>query len=164
MTTKNATKSASKKTDAKAASATEKARKNAIAAIGKRIDAAPETTDNSVTATAPAKVTKLEKSPKPKKAAKEKKPAKSAKPAKEKAKRTSALDAAATVLAASKEPLRTKDIVEAMSAKGLWSSPNGKTPEATLHAALMREIKTKGNASRFKKGERGLFATSGKAA
>ena len=168
MSTKNAPKSVSKKSDAKAASATEKARKAALAAIGKRIDAAPDATDNSVNATAPVKVTKLtklEKLQKTKKAANEKKPTKAAKPAKEKKPaRISALDAAATVLAASKEPLRTKDIIEQMAAKKLWSSPNGKTPEATLHAALMREINVKKSASRFSKAGRGLFASTGKAA
>jgi hypothetical protein len=45
-----------------------------------------------------------------------------------------------------------------MAAKGLWSSPNGKTPEATLYAAMIREIRTKGSEARFQKVERGMFA------
>lgn len=74
-------------------------------------------------------------------------------------KRISALDAAAQVLAASKEPMRAKDLIAAMAEKCLWSSPNGKTPEATLYAAMIREIAAKGSEARFRKVERGLFAT-----
>ncbi len=35
--------------------------------------------------------------------------------------------------------------------------PGGKTPEATLYAAMTREITTKGDLARFKKVDRGLF-------
>lgn len=73
-------------------------------------------------------------------------------------KRFSALDSAARVLAASKEPMRAKDLIAAMAEQGLWSSPSGKTPEATLYAAIIREIAAKGNEARFRKVERGLFA------
>ncbi|MCA9278195.1 MAG: winged helix-turn-helix domain-containing protein [Phycisphaerales bacterium] len=73
-------------------------------------------------------------------------------------KRISALDAAAQVLAVSKEPMRAKDLIAAMAEHGLWSSPNGKTPEATLYAAMIREIAAKGTEARFRKVERGLFA------
>ncbi len=77
------------------------------------------------------------------------------------AKRRSALDAAAIVLAKVKKPMNVKDIVEAMAVTGLWKSPGGKTPSATLYAAMHREIKTKGKAARFRKVERGMFeATS----
>jgi hypothetical protein len=48
-----------------------------------------------------------------------------------------------------------------MAARGLWSSPNGKTPEATLYAAILREISTKGEAARFRKVERGQFECAG---
>ncbi len=85
------------------------------------------------------------------------KPAKAAKP-----KRISALDAAAKVLAESDHPLRAIDMVELMHAKGLWTSPGGKTPEATLYAAVIREISSKGKDSRFKKADRGLFFATGK--
>jgi len=74
-------------------------------------------------------------------------------------KRISALDAAAQVLAASTEPMRAKDLIAAMADQGLWSSPNGKTPEATLYAAMIREIAAKGSEARFRKVERGLFAS-----
>ena len=76
----------------------------------------------------------------------------------DKPKRVSALDAAAEVLKASDAPMRAKEMIEAMAARGLWSSPNGKTPEATLYSAILREINTKGAAARFRKTERGLFA------
>lgn len=57
----------------------------------------------------------------------------------------------------SKEPLATQDIVKAMSEKGYWKSPSGKTPHATIYAAMAREITEKGKASRFKKVDRGMF-------
>jgi len=81
----------------------------------------------------------------------------------EKPKRVSALNAAAEVLKASEAPMRAKEMIDAMSARGLWSSPNGKTPEATLYAAIIREISTKGAESRFRKTERGLFTYNAEA-
>lgn len=72
------------------------------------------------------------------------------------AKRASGLDAAAAVLAEAKEPLNTKEMVERMLAKGLWST-GGKTPAATIYAAIIREIATKGKDARFRKVERGKF-------
>ena len=73
----------------------------------------------------------------------------------------SCIDAAAKVLADAKEPMTTKAMIEQMAAKGLWSSPNGQTPAATLYSAILREIKTKGKEARFKKADRGLFAING---
>ena len=70
----------------------------------------------------------------------------------------SALDAAAKVLGESKEPMNTKAMIEAMAAKGYWTSPGRKTPHATLYSAILREIDTKGSDARFKKTERGMFA------
>lgn len=84
--------------------------------------------------------------------------AKKDKPAK--AKKVSALDAAATVLASSTEPMTCQTMIDAMAAKGLWSSPNGKTPSATLYAAILREINRKGKEARFEKTERGHFAAA----
>ena len=71
-------------------------------------------------------------------------------------KRSSGLDAAAQVLADAGEPLNTKTMVERMLAKGLWNT-NGKTPAATIYAAIIREIATKGSDARFRKVERGKF-------
>lgn len=87
------------------------------------------------------------------------KPAKAKKPAKEKVPgKLSALDAAAKVLAESGEPMTSKEMIDAMAAKGYWTSPGGKTPQATLYAAILREIQTKGTEARFTKTERGHFA------
>lgn len=74
-----------------------------------------------------------------------------------KTKKLSALDAAAKVLGESKEPMAAKEMIEAMAAKGYWKSPGGKTPQATLYAAIIREISTKGKEARFKKTDRGQF-------
>jgi hypothetical protein len=48
-----------------------------------------------------------------------------------------------------------------MGAKGLWTSPGGKTPHATLYSAILREIGAKGKATRFKKTDRGHFTANG---
>lgn len=77
-----------------------------------------------------------------------------------KPRRVSALDAAAEVLKAEGKPMRAKDLIEVMAAKGLWSSLNGRTPEATLYAAMIREIRRAvetGTVSRFRKTDRGQF-------
>ncbi len=82
-----------------------------------------------------------------------------AKPKREpKEKKVSSLDAAAKVLAESKEPMTTGEMIELMAKKGYWSSPNGQTPAATLYSALLREINVKGKESRFEKTERGKFS------
>jgi len=44
-----------------------------------------------------------------------------------------------------------------MAAKKYWTSPGGLTPDATLSAAIQREISLKGKESRFRKADRGLF-------
>jgi hypothetical protein len=88
------------------------------------------------------------------------KPGKAKKAKEPKAKRVSAIDAAAQVLAASKEPMNCMALVEAMAAQGLWTSPGGKTPQATLYSAIIREIALKGKESRFVKKDRGLFAAN----
>ena len=73
-------------------------------------------------------------------------------------KKLSALDAAATVLGEATEPMASKEMIEAMATKGYWTSPGGKTPHATLYAAIIREINTKGADARFVKTDRGRFA------
>jgi len=73
-------------------------------------------------------------------------------------KKLSAIAAAAKVLAEVGQPMNSKQLIEAMAEKGYWTSPGGKTPEATLYAAIAREIKTKGDAARFTNPDRGLFA------
>jgi hypothetical protein len=68
----------------------------------------------------------------------------------------SLLNAAAEVLAIG-DAMRCRDIVNVAIAKGLWQPGKGKTPANTLSAAIRREIKTKGDASRFSLSERGKF-------
>jgi hypothetical protein len=80
-----------------------------------------------------------------------------------KIKRLSALDAASQVLSSSKVPMRATEMIAQMESKGLWTSPGGKTPEATLYAAIIREIAAKGTKARFKKHERGVFVAGAKA-
>lgn len=86
--------------------------------------------------------------------------AKAEKPATEK--KLSAIDAAAKLLGETKEPLNCKQMIEAIAAKGYWTSPGGKTPHATLYSAIIREISVKGKDARFTKTERGLFASTTK--
>ncbi|MCH8854232.1 MAG: winged helix-turn-helix domain-containing protein [Planctomycetes bacterium] len=76
----------------------------------------------------------------------------------QKPKRVSALDAAAQVLAKADKPMRAQELITAMAEQSLWASPAGKTPHATLYAAMLREIGAKGEAARFKKVDRGMFA------
>lgn len=73
-------------------------------------------------------------------------------------KKLSAIAAAAKVLTEVGQPMNSKQLIEAMTEKGYWTSPGGKTPEATLYAAIAREIKTKGDQARFTNPDRGLFA------
>jgi hypothetical protein len=102
-------------------------------------------------------------------ATKERVPIKAAQPAKIAAKmgrKTSAkrsgmsgLDAAAKVLADAGKPLTAQEIVEAMLGKGLWKT-GGKTPHATIYAAMIREIAKKGSNGRFRKTDRGHFTVA----
>ena len=73
----------------------------------------------------------------------------------------SQLDAAVKVLTESDEPMTTKAMIEAMAAKGYWTSPAGKTPAQTLYAAITREISAKGTEARFQKTDRGQFTVNG---
>jgi len=72
------------------------------------------------------------------------------------AKRPSGLDAAAKVLAETSEPMSCKTIVERMLTNGLWQT-KGRTPAATIYAAIIREIAAKGDKARFRKVARGKF-------
>ena len=75
--------------------------------------------------------------------------------------RRSGLDAAARVLVEAKRPMSAKEIVEAAAAKGYWSS-GAKTPDATVYAAIIREIAKKKRDARFVKTDRGMFAAAGR--
>ncbi len=82
---------------------------------------------------------------------------KKVKTATEQPKKMSALDAAAKVIGESAEAMATKEMIDAMSAKGHWTSPGGQTPHATLYAWILREINVKGADARFAKTDRGRF-------
>jgi hypothetical protein len=131
----------SKSSKKKTATKTKPAKKGK--AVAKRAD--EKVIANDASAAETAATAEAVKTPKPKKV-------KTDKP-----KRTSALDSAAQILREAKAPMRCKEMVAAMQAQGLWTSPNGRTPEATLYSAILREISKKGDASRFCKLDRGLF-------
>ncbi len=78
--------------------------------------------------------------------------------------RLSLIDAAAQVLADAKQPLSTREMVERVTERGLWTPGAGKTPANTLYSAILREIKVKGDDARFTKVERGRFELAKKGA
>ena len=77
---------------------------------------------------------------------------------KEEKKSLSLLSAAAAVLENSDEALSVSAMIKVAKEKGLWTPGDGKTPEQTLYSAIVREIKVKGETSRFKKDGRGRFS------
>lgn len=85
----------------------------------------------------------------------EEKPAKKTKSKKAKGK-LSGLDAAVKVLTETGGPMKCGDMVDQMISKGYWQT-NGATPSATIYAAIIREIRDKGDESRFRKVDRGSF-------
>jgi hypothetical protein len=72
----------------------------------------------------------------------------------------SALDAAAQVLTETGTALTCQELIQIMAAKGYWTSPGGKTPAATLYAAILKELQTKGSEARFQKTAPGKFAAT----
>ena len=73
--------------------------------------------------------------------------AKESKPA---GKQLSQIGAAIQILGKSNDPMNCIAMVQAMQVQGLWSSPGGATPKATLYASILREINGKGKDARFK--------------
>jgi hypothetical protein len=71
------------------------------------------------------------------------------------AEKLSQIAAAERVLAEAGQPMTCKAMVEAMAANGLWTSPGGKTPEATLYSSILRNLRSE--MPRFKKVARGQF-------
>jgi hypothetical protein len=120
------------------------------------IDMAKAKKTTKKSATKSTKAPKAAKQPTAAKTKVERKPAGDAKP-----KRVSALDAAAEVLRKAGKPMRSQEMIAAMAEQGLWTSPAGKTPHATLYAAILREIGDKGSEARFRKADRGLFEYAG---
>jgi hypothetical protein len=74
-----------------------------------------------------------------------------------KPKKISMIKAALQVLQERKLSMTCLELIDVMATEGLWTSPGGKTPAATLYAALSRSIKDLGKASPFRKAERGKF-------
>ncbi|MDR0328452.1 MAG: winged helix-turn-helix domain-containing protein [Planctomycetaceae bacterium] len=72
-------------------------------------------------------------------------------------KKVSGLEAAYIVLSDAAEPLNIRQIMERINDRGL-AHLAGKTPDATVSAAMQREIARKLDASRFVKAGKGLFA------
>ena len=99
------------------------------------------------------KATKPAKDAKNAKDAKQRKP-KADKPAKQR--KPGGLDAAARVLREAGTAMNCGDIVKTALEKGYWQT-GGKTPAATIYAAILREINVKGADARFRKTARGHF-------
>ena len=162
-TKQTGTKTTLQKTQARAASrqAKLKAKADAIRAAGKVSAPAAETPKTDDVAKTVAAVTKgdLTKGVEVPMPAKKTGKAKTAKAPKA-GRKMSGLDAAAKVLAESATPLNAKQIIEQAAAKGYWVSPGGKTPAATIYAAMATEIVKKGDQARFKKTDRGLFTVT----
>jgi hypothetical protein len=76
--------------------------------------------------------------------------------------KASAVEAALRVLGEAGQPMNCQEMIQAMAAKGYWTSPAGKTPGATLYSSILREIRTKGKEARFTKTARGKFALAQK--
>lgn len=83
-------------------------------------------------------------------------------PAPAPAEKLSQIAAAERVLADTDGPMICVAIVEAIVAKGFWTSPGGKTWSATLYISILRMIKTHGKDPKFQKVARGQFALSAK--
>ncbi len=72
----------------------------------------------------------------------------------------SLLDAAEIILkTCPHQPLSAKAIIKLATQDGIWKPGAGKTPANTLHASINKEIKVKGEASRFRRSSevRGAF-------
>jgi hypothetical protein len=143
-TKKKATKTETPADATTAAPETKGRKKKAASAV----PAAETSAAEAVTSEAPADASAT---PKAKKATKSKKKADVGE------KKLSALDAAVKVLGENGQAMNCKEMIDTMAAKGYWTSPGGKTPQATLYSAILREIGTKGKESRFTKSERGKF-------
>ena len=68
-----------------------------------------------------------------------------------------ALEAAVKVLEDTGTPMTAEQLIEAMAAKGYWTSPHSRTPAVTLYSAILREIQGSGTEARFRKVGKRLF-------
>lgn len=73
-----------------------------------------------------------------------------------------ALDAACQVLSeeAGEGGMSAAELIDRMRERSLWISPSGKTPSATLYAAMIREIARLGEEARFRRVAPGRFAAA----
>jgi restriction system protein len=69
----------------------------------------------------------------------------------------SVLTAVETVLADAGEPLHYKEITKRLLNRALWTT-TGQTPDATVNARLAVDIKQRGEASKFRRADKGVFA------
>ena len=100
------------------------------------------------------------KSTKTEKAEKKAKKTTPAKP--EEPKKLTALDAAFRVLQEAGTVMTAPEIYAQMVEKKYWESPNGLTPSATIYAAMIREITTRGKDARFTRPEPSKFGAAKK--
>jgi hypothetical protein len=84
------------------------------------------------------------------------------KPKEAKAIKASAIDGAVQVLRDAGHAMSCQEMVDAMGTAGIWTSPGGKTPAATLYAAILRENAKRGKEARFVKTEPGRFGLAKK--
>jgi hypothetical protein len=75
-------------------------------------------------------------------------------------KKVSAINAAYKVLVDTGKAMNCKELIATMTETGLWTSPGGLTPQATLYSAIIRELKANGADARFRKIEKGRFAAA----
>ena len=125
------------------------ATKNRIKAKGKK---------SSTTVTPKAEATPQTEGPRPARSMRSRAGATDA-PAR--AAKLSALEAAVLLLGETGQAMNCQEMIAAIAAKGYWMSPGGKTPSATLYTSILKELTTKGKASRFVKVDRGHFALRG---
>ena len=74
----------------------------------------------------------------------------------------SILTAVETVLTEAGVPLHYKEITKRLLNQGLWAT-TGQTPDATVNAQLAVDIKRRGEASRFRRADKGVFALRARA-
>jgi hypothetical protein len=79
----------------------------------------------------------------------------------QKVNKLSALDAAIRVLAETGQAMTCSELIAAMAAQGYWTSPRGRTPQATLYASFLRELQARGEKARVVKTSPGKFAVRG---
>lgn len=70
----------------------------------------------------------------------------------------SGLDAAALVLKETQGVMNAKELVAEIQRRGIAPKLGGKTPHATIYAAMITEIAKKGDEARFRRVDKGTFS------